>query len=106
MTHIHKIKGGFFVHHDIDPLTGKPWEEGEGPKPVLKPGIIYAADNGRLICLTCAGAAAKFTGRDISGQCVEAMTARDAAEWEKQLGKPMACESGCTTYTLGRLARD
>ena len=68
------------------------------PKPALKAGIIYSGDNGRLTCLHCSGMSAKFTGRDLSGHKVQAMGQADAQEWFAYLGKPMACESGCTTY--------
>ena len=68
------------------------------PKSVLKPGIIYSGDNGRLICLHCAGMSAKFTGRDLSGHKVEAMGPDDAQGWFAYFGEPMKCESGCTEY--------
>jgi len=67
-------------------------------KPVLKAGVIYSADNGERICLQCAGASAKFTGRDRSGKRVVAMLADDAAEWKAITGRPLACERGCTTF--------
>jgi hypothetical protein len=70
------------------------------PTPVLKPGIIYSSDNGRLICVQCAGASAKFTGHDISGQAVTALPASETVEWHAEFGRPMSCESGCTTYPL------
>ncbi len=66
--------------------------------PVLKPGRVYWADNGERICLQCAGASAKYTGRDLSGQRVEAATARDAREWLDLTGKLLQCERGCTTF--------
>ena len=70
------------------------------PKPKLKPGIIYSADNGRLICVECAGMSAKYTGHDISGQKVEAVPYHETVAWFKEFGKPMSCEGGCTTYLL------
>lgn len=78
------------------------------PKPKLKPGIIYYADNGRRICLECAGMSAKFTGYDISGQKVVAAKYAETVEWHKEFGVPLSCEAGCTTYllpheSLGRL---
>lgn len=69
-----------------------------GVKFALKLGVIYSADNGRLICIHCAGMSALFTGRDISGQKCTAMTQDDAMEWERHMGRPMNCEGGCTTY--------
>jgi hypothetical protein len=70
------------------------------PKPKLKPGVIYSADNGRLICLDCAGKSALYTKRDISGQLVQAVPPAQTAEWFKVFGEPMSCERGCTTYPL------
>lgn len=68
------------------------------PKPVLKPGVIYTSDNGRLICVECAGMSAKFTGRDISGQRVAAVPVSETVPWRAEFGEDMACESGCTRY--------
>lgn len=70
------------------------------PKPILKPGIIYSGDNGKLICRDCAGMSAKFTGRDRSGQKVMAVPVSETVEWHKEFGEPMRCEGGCTTYLL------
>ena len=39
------------------------------PKPVLKDGL-YLGDNGRCFCFEHAGASAKYSGHDISGQKV------------------------------------
>jgi hypothetical protein len=66
--------------------------------PKLAAGIIYSGDNGRLFCAKCAGQTALYTGRDISGQKVEAMDAADNKAWIAEFGKPIACESGCTTF--------
>ncbi len=60
--------------------------------------LAFRPDNGELICVHCAGMTAKFTGRDRSGMKVLPMNQADAAEWEQMMEKPMACESGCTTY--------
>jgi len=70
------------------------------PKPVLKTGVIYSADNGRLICVECAGMSAKFTGHDISGLRVTKVPYATTVEWFQEFGKPMSCEGGCTTYLL------
>lgn len=72
------------------------------PKSVLEPGTIYCSDNGRLICIECAGMSAKFTGRDISGQMIEVVPYNETVEWFRQFGKPMACECGRTIYLLPR----
>jgi hypothetical protein len=66
------------------------------PRPVLRDGAVYWADNGRRICARCAGASALYTGRDISGQKVERITIDDVQAWPDDLG-PMRCEMGCTT---------
>lgn len=51
------------------------------PAPALAPGRLYLGDNGRCFCgaLRCAGSSAHFTGRDISGQRVEAIPAQELA---------------------------
>lgn len=46
-------------------------------RPLLREGALYWADNGRVICAKCAGQSALYTGRDISGQRVERVTADD-----------------------------
>ena len=69
------------------------------PRPVLREGAVYWSDNGRRICASCAGASARFTGRDISGQPVERATLADAAEWEREIGRPLDCEAGCTVLS-------
>lgn len=69
-------------------------------KPKLKPGVIYWSDNGRTICLECAGMMAKFTGRDISGQKVMAVPYSETIPYHKEFGVPLSCEAGCTTYLL------
>lgn len=68
------------------------------PVPVLKAGVIYVGDNGRLICLECAGMSAKYTGLDLSGQKVEALGTAEDTEWLKRFGKHLKCERGCTSY--------
>jgi len=68
------------------------------PVPVLRPGVIYSGDNGRRVCLKCAGSSALFTGRDLSGQKVQALPLSMNPGWFADFGKPLACEAGCTTY--------
>jgi hypothetical protein len=67
------------------------------PRPLLREGAVYWADNGERICRDCAGMSAKFTGRDISGQRVARVNAAEVREWlaAGDLG-PMQCERGCT----------
>ena len=66
------------------------------PVPVLKPDTIYCADNGRLICLHCAGASAKYTGHDISGQEVFPITGKAKQLWLQEFPNGTTCEAGCT----------
>ena len=71
----------------------------KAPRPKLKPDAVYFGDNGRAICLGCAGQSARWTGYDLSGHRVERATIDDVFEWEQVVGEPLACESGCTTLT-------
>jgi len=68
------------------------------PRPVLRGGAVYWADNGRRICAGCAGASALYTGHDLSGQPVERVTAEDVRDWPTDLG-PLGCEDGCTVLS-------
>jgi hypothetical protein len=68
------------------------------PRPVLAEGAVYWADNGRRICAKCAGASAKYTGHDISGQAVARVTLADVEGWPDEFGR-LACEAGCTTLS-------
>lgn len=72
------------------------------PKPVLKDGVIYSADNGELICKKCAGQSALYTGCDRSGQEVVPVLRSENAEWRKMFGRDLRCESGCTSYGESR----
>lgn len=69
------------------------------PRPVLQAEAVYFGDNGRAICVRCAGASARFTGRDLSGHRVERATVADVWEWHKALGRSLSCEEGCTTLS-------
>jgi hypothetical protein len=64
-------------------------------KPKLKPDELYEGDNGRITCgkLHCAGMTAHFSGRTTAGQRVKKMTAADNAEWVREFGEPMKCET-------------
>ena len=66
---------------------------GTNPKPVLKPDTVYEGDNGRLFCGSCAGMTAKYTGRDLSGHKVHAITPEEAWAFEADIGAKCACES-------------
>lgn len=63
---------------------------------VLKPGAVYFADNGELVCRKCAGATALYSGHDLSGQKllrVDVDTVRYLLATERG---PVSCERGCT----------
>jgi len=49
---------------------------------MLKADTLYLGDNGRAFCGSqrCAGMTANYSGRDLSGQTVEALTAQDAID--------------------------
>lgn len=71
------------------------------PKPVLKAGSLYIADNGRVICTKCAGQSALYTGYDISGQRVQRMRPADVREFAAAMGEDtVSCEAGCTTLQV------
>lgn len=59
----------------------------------LEVDVVYFGDNGRAMCVSCAGYSALTTGRDLSGHEVERATAADAAAWPAELG-PLSCECG------------
>jgi hypothetical protein len=59
---------------------------------ILRPLTLYITDNGRIVCDQHAGASAKATGRDISGQRVDAVTDAFAARWLADVGEQVACE--------------
>lgn len=65
----------------------------------MQDGAIYSGDNGRLMCLHCAGQSALYTLRDLSGKRLIKMNSEDAAEWLKFVGRPMKCECGKTAFT-------
>ena len=46
----------------------------------LNPRQLYVGDNGRCTCgaMRCAGATAHYSGRDLSGQAMAPLTAREA----------------------------
>lgn len=70
----------------------------EHPRPLLREGALYWADNGRVICAKCAGQSALYTGRDISGQKVERITVEEVRDWPEDLGT-LHCESNCTVLS-------
>ncbi|HEX6865108.1 MAG TPA: hypothetical protein VF414_19925 [Thermoanaerobaculia bacterium] len=66
---------------------------------VLQEDALYLGDNGRCFCgrLDHAGMTAYFTGRDLSGHCVHAVTEADQRE-ARRLGVVLACET-CSALT-------
>ena len=62
--------------------------------PVLDEERIYLGDNGRAFCgrPDHAGMTAHFTGRDLSGQRVHAVTEADQRE-ARRMGVTLACEA-------------
>lgn len=62
------------------------------PRPILNPAKLYLGDNGRCFCGACAGASAKYTGRDLSGQKVHTVTKTDRAYFVRD-GFKITCES-------------
>ena len=64
--------------------------------PVLRDDILYSGDNGRLFCGRHAGVSARYTGRDISGQRVEEVTAGECDAAFEIYDVVFACEEeGC-----------
>ena len=67
-------------------------------RPVLSETALYFGDNGRCFCGACAGASAKYTGYDISGQPVHKVTPEDVRAWDAEMirygaaGIPLGCE--------------
>jgi hypothetical protein len=72
----------------------------KGPVPVLKHGAVYFADNGRTVCVKCAGMSALFTGRDISGQKVDRVTVEDVKAWPVDEMGPLGCERKCLSLSV------
>lgn len=63
-------------------------------KSKLKPNAIYIGDNGRSMCIDCAGATATLTLRDLSGQKLHKVTKADLDFWLEDMGEPWDCECG------------
>jgi hypothetical protein len=64
-------------------------------KPQLDPNELYLGDNGHVFCgkLHCAGSSAHFTGRCISGQAVDRITAEYLREAWKLYKWVPECET-------------
>jgi hypothetical protein len=63
------------------------------PEPKLSDDELYLCDNGACYCGKHCGASARFTGRDISGQPVELVTAADQKYFREQIGHALECEA-------------
>lgn len=72
----------------------------QAPAKALRDDALYFADNGAIICARCAGISALYTGHDISGQKVARLTVEDAQEWQRQIKRPVSCESGCLSLSM------
>lgn len=59
--------------------------------PVLRDDAIYLGDNGRCLCGEHSGYAARFTGRDLSGQQVHRVTSDDQVYSIETYGVPLSC---------------
>lgn len=72
-------------------------------KPVLCSGAVYWADGGSAVCVDCAGASARYTGRDLSGHRVKRVSLADVRAWEAEpdLGM-LGCE--CRRVLLSTIA--
>jgi hypothetical protein len=57
----------------------------------IQSDTIYLGDNGRALCGAHLGASARYTGRDLSGQEIMAVTPDVAAEAEAE-GWTVKCE--------------
>lgn len=61
-------------------------------RPVLKDATLYLGDNGACYCGEHSGTIARYTGRDLSGQRVFAIT----PEMAREIGRIVKCEQpGC-----------
>ncbi|MBD3163093.1 MAG: hypothetical protein GF328_13405 [Candidatus Latescibacteria bacterium] len=73
------------------------------PQPVLDEDALYFGDNGRVFCGRCAGASARYTGRDISGQPVMEISTEVAQEFEEAVSD---IRGHCECETCGKRHRD
>lgn len=73
-------------------------------KTFTEPNYMYIADNGEVVCHSCAGSAVKHTGCDISGQRVRRVNTADNQRWVEFMGQDMACGCGSTSFADTRRA--
>ena len=57
----------------------------------ISDSTLYLGDNGRCLCGEHLGTSARYTGRDLSGQPIMAITPEIAKE-AQQMGAPLECE--------------
>lgn len=65
------------------------------PQTVLRDDALYLGDNGACTCGLHAGATARYTGRDLSGQRVMAIGPEERAEFERYGIEPRCEARGC-----------
>lgn len=65
----------------------------QNPRPVLVDDALYSGDGGRLFCGRHAGASARYSGRDLSGQRVHRYSDRDRQDFELEIGRAPECET-------------
>ena len=73
-------------------------------QPVLKDESLYLTDNGACYCGKHCGSSARFTGRDISGQKVHALTVEDVRESIAAYQYEPACETCGRTLSFVAVA--
>lgn len=66
------------------------------PRPVLKDSTLYLGDNGACYCGAHSGMSARYTGRDLSGQKVMAITPAVLVEYRAMGFEPKCEEPRCT----------
>lgn len=76
------------------------------PRPVLQEDALYSGDSGRIFCGRHAGASARYSGRDLSGQRVHRITARDRQAWELEIGSAISCEDCASDRRTAARERD
>lgn len=69
------------------------------PRRYVTDKALYLTDNGRILCGQHCGTAAAYTGADISGQPIELVTDKHAAEWARLTGEVIHCEDCQRRYS-------
>ena len=81
-------------------------EPSAAARPALAADTLYLGDNGRAFCgtLAHAGMTAFYSGRDLSGQPVEALIGDELAEMmalAAEVGRASVCEGCATEHRAG-----